>query len=56
VTPAQAEGIRRYTAFTGEDEYLLAPGARLRVTDVTAEPGGLCTVQLEELAGERLVS
>jgi secreted protein with Ig-like and vWFA domain/uracil DNA glycosylase len=56
VIPAQAAGIRRYSAFTGEDEYLLAPGARLKVTDVKTEAGGLSTITLEELADQRLVS
>jgi uracil DNA glycosylase len=56
VAPAQAVSIRRFSAFTGEDEYLLAPGSQLAVTDVKNEPGGLCTVQLAELAGQRLVS
>jgi uracil DNA glycosylase len=55
VVPLEAASIRRYSAFTGEDEYLLAPGARLKVTDVETEPGGLATITLEELA-ERLVS
>jgi secreted protein with Ig-like and vWFA domain/uracil DNA glycosylase len=56
VLPAQAVGIRRYSAFTGEDEYLLLPGAQLRVTEVKAEPSGLATVRLQEQAGGRLVS
>ena len=55
VTPAQAVGIRRYSAFTGEDEYLLLPGARLTVTDVTTDAGGLATVRLREEAGGREV-
>ncbi|QDU19716.1 VWA domain-containing protein [Urbifossiella limnaea] len=56
ITPAQAVGIRRYSAFTGEDEYVLLPGARLAVTDVTSEPGGLATIRLREEAGGREVS
>lgn len=56
VTPAQAVGIRRYSAFTGEDEYLLLPGARLMVTDVATDPGGLATIRLREEAGGREVS
>lgn len=52
VTPARAVGIRRFSAFTGEEEYILAPGTQLKVTDVKTERGGLCTVKLtEELAG-----
>ncbi|MFF8601323.1 ADP-ribosyltransferase domain-containing protein [Streptomyces sp. NPDC015232] len=49
VTPARAVGIRRFSAFTGEEEYLLAPGTQLKVTDVTTERGGLCTVKLTEV-------
>jgi hypothetical protein len=56
VTPARAVGIRRYSAFTGEEEYILAPGTQLKVTDVKAERGGLCTVRLTELEGQGLVS
>ena len=56
VTPVQAVGIRNFSAFTGEEEYILAPGTQLKVTRVKAERSGLCTVQLEELADRRLVS
>ncbi len=56
VTPARAVGIRRFSAFTGEEEYILAPGTQLKVTDVKAERGGLCTVRLTELEGQGLVS
>ncbi|MFD7082715.1 ADP-ribosyltransferase domain-containing protein [Streptomyces sp. NPDC002181] len=48
VTPAKAVGIRSFSAFTGEEEYILAPGTQLRVTDVKSERGGLCTVRLTE--------
>ena len=56
VTKARAVGIRHYSAFTGEEEYVLAPGTRLKVVDVKNDPCGLCTVRLEELADQRLVS
>ncbi|WP_406865073.1 ADP-ribosyltransferase domain-containing protein [Streptomyces sp. HUAS MG47] len=49
VTPARAVGIRSFSAFTGEEEYILAPGTQLKVTDVTTERGGLCTVKLSEV-------
>ncbi|MFE0644114.1 ADP-ribosyltransferase domain-containing protein [Streptomyces sp. NPDC058877] len=49
VTPARAVGIRNFSAFTGEEEYVLAPGTQLEVTDVTTERGGLCTVRLTEV-------
>ncbi|MGW4054938.1 ADP-ribosyltransferase domain-containing protein [Streptomyces sp. NPDC004779] len=55
VTPARAVGIRSFSAFTGEEEYILAPGTQLEVTDVKAERGGLCTVKLREVEN-RLVS
>ncbi|MYT20422.1 uracil-DNA glycosylase, partial [Streptomyces sp. SID7760] len=48
VTPARAVGIKRFSAFTGEEEYILAPGTQLKVTDVKSERGGLCTVRLTE--------
>jgi hypothetical protein len=56
VVPVRAVSIRRYSAFTGEDEYLLAPGAQLKVVDVKHESGGLSTIKLEEVSGGRLVS
>ncbi|MFJ6574668.1 ADP-ribosyltransferase domain-containing protein [Streptomyces sp. NPDC091368] len=56
VTPARAVGIRRYSAFTGEEEYILTPGTQLKVTEVTTERGGLSTVRLTELEGQGLVS
>ncbi|MFF8831439.1 macro domain-containing protein [Streptomyces sp. NPDC015131] len=56
VTPARAVGIRSFSAFTGEEEYILAPGTQLRVTDVKTERGGLCTVRLTEAEEAPLVS
>lgn len=56
VHPARAVGIRRFSAFTGEEEFLLAPGTRLTVTDLTVERGGLCTVTLTESPEDRLVA
>ncbi|MFI5911403.1 ADP-ribosyltransferase domain-containing protein [Dactylosporangium sp. NPDC051541] len=49
VVPLRAVGIRSFSAFTGEEEYILTPGTQLTVTDVKAERGGLCTVKLTEL-------
>ncbi|MFE2723427.1 ADP-ribosyltransferase domain-containing protein [Kitasatospora sp. NPDC059327] len=56
VIPVRAAGIQRYSAFTGEEEFILLPGTQLKVTDVRAERGGLCTVTLTELAEQGLVS
>ncbi|MFE9724699.1 ADP-ribosyltransferase domain-containing protein [Streptomyces sp. NPDC005794] len=56
VTPARAVGIRRFSAFTGEEEFILTPGTQLKVTAVKAERGGLCTVKLTELEEQSLVS
>ncbi|MFI8339187.1 ADP-ribosyltransferase domain-containing protein [Streptomyces sp. NPDC085639] len=56
VTPAKAVGIRRFSAFTGEEEYILAPGTQLKVTDVKSERGGLCTVRLTEADATPVVS
>ncbi|MFF0558213.1 ADP-ribosyltransferase domain-containing protein [Streptomyces sp. NPDC004266] len=56
VTPARAVGIRRFSAFTGEEEYILTPGTQLKVTDVRTERGGLCTVRLTELEEQGMVS
>ncbi|MEU5806618.1 ADP-ribosyltransferase domain-containing protein [Streptomyces sp. NPDC047718] len=56
VVPSRAVGIRDFSAFTEEEEYILAPGTQLRVTEVKTERGGLCTVRLAELAEGPLVS
>ncbi|MFS0692406.1 ADP-ribosyltransferase domain-containing protein [Streptomyces nitrosporeus] len=56
VTPRRAVGIRDFSAFTGEEEFILSPGTQLKVTDVRTERGGLCTVRLTELEEQTLVS
>ncbi|MEU0008672.1 ADP-ribosyltransferase domain-containing protein [Streptomyces sp. NPDC006314] len=56
VVPARAVGIRDYSAFTGEEEFILLPGTQLKVTDVKVERSGLCTVKLTELEEQALVS
>ncbi|WP_340379913.1 ADP-ribosyltransferase domain-containing protein [Streptomyces sp. SS7] len=56
VRPARAVGIRQFSAFTGEEEFILLPGTQLKVTEVTAERGGLCTVRLTESEEQPLVS
>ncbi|GAA1832624.1 hypothetical protein GCM10009682_58870 [Luedemannella flava] len=56
VTPVRAVGIRSFSAFTGEEEFILAPGTQLTVTDVKTERGGLCTVKLTELPDQTMVA
>lgn len=56
VTSAQAVGIRSFSAFTGEEEYILTPGTQLKVTDVKSDRGGLCTVRLTEVDAAPVVS
>ncbi|MFI5642171.1 ADP-ribosyltransferase domain-containing protein [Streptomyces goshikiensis] len=56
VTPAKAVGIKRFSAFTGEEEYILTPGTQLKVTDVKSERSGLCTVRLTEVEDTSTVS
>src|SRR5262249_40739667 len=56
IVPVQAVGIKSYSAFTLEEEYLLSPGTQLKVLDVKKEKDGLTTVKLEEIAGACLVS
>jgi uracil DNA glycosylase len=48
VVPCSAVSIRSCSAFTGEDEYVLVPGARLQVVEVTEAADGLCHVRLAE--------
>jgi uracil DNA glycosylase len=52
----RAVSIRRYSAFTGEDEYLLAPGTQLIVSDVKADKDGLVTITLTESLAPPLVT
>ncbi|MFJ8104898.1 ADP-ribosyltransferase domain-containing protein [Streptomyces sp. NPDC096132] len=56
VRPARAVGIRQFSAFTGEEEFILLPGTQLKVTEVRTERGGLCTVRLTESEEQPLVS
>ncbi|MEU3352879.1 ADP-ribosyltransferase domain-containing protein [Streptomyces sp. NPDC037389] len=56
VRPVRAVGIQNFSAFTGEEEFILPPGTQLKVTDVKTERGGLCTVKLTELEEQTLVS
>jgi uracil DNA glycosylase len=56
VNPLRATGIQQFSAFTGEEEFILLPGTQLTVTDVRTERSGLCTVTLTELAEQTLVS
>ncbi|MFJ9018961.1 ADP-ribosyltransferase domain-containing protein [Streptomyces sp. NPDC102259] len=56
VQPVRAVGIRSFSAFTGEEEFILLPGTQLKVVDVTTERGGLCTVKLAESEERPLVS
>ncbi|MEU8034556.1 ADP-ribosyltransferase domain-containing protein, partial [Streptomyces sp. NPDC049099] len=56
VQPARAVGIRNFSAFTGEEEFILLPGTQLDVVDVKTERGGLCTVKLTESEEQPLVS
>ncbi|MFF3013202.1 ADP-ribosyltransferase domain-containing protein [Streptomyces sp. NPDC057939] len=56
VVPVRAVGIRRFSAFTDEEEFILSPGTQFKVTGVTTERGGLCTVKLTELEEQGLVS
>ncbi len=56
VQSQSAVGIKAFSAFTGEEEYVLAPGTRLNVVSVRNESDGLCVVRLEERSDERLVT
>ncbi|WP_204009763.1 ADP-ribosyltransferase domain-containing protein [Virgisporangium aurantiacum] len=56
VLPKRAVGIRNFSAFTGEEEFILAPGTQLTVTGVKSERGGLCTVSLTELEEQTQVA
>lgn len=56
VVSKSAVSIKPLSAFTGEEELVLAPGTRLKVSKVSTEPDGLTIVRLEESADARLVA
>lgn len=45
--------IKQFSAFRGEEEWLLAPGTRLRVENVKRKSGGLLAITLVELPPPR---
>jgi hypothetical protein len=51
-----AGGIKQFSAFQGEEEYLLAPGTQLRVRKVTNESNGLVRIALLEIEEGRKVN
>jgi len=48
--------IKDFSAFRGEEEWLLAPGTRLRVEGVARKGGGLTEISLSELPPPRAIS
>lgn len=48
--------IKDFSAFRGEEEWLLAPGTRLRVEAVARKSGGLTEIMLSELPPPRAIS
>ena len=56
ISAKRGGGIKAFSAFQGEEEYLLAPGTQLKVRKVVNETGGLVRVLLDEVQGDRLVN
>ena len=56
VHPLRAVNIKAFSAFTAEEELLIAPGTQLTVTSVKTEKDGLCTVKLKEVDKARMVT
>jgi hypothetical protein len=56
VIAKHAVSIKTFSAFKGEEEYVLAPGTQLKVVDVKSTGKGLTTVKLEELHDGRMVA
>jgi hypothetical protein len=52
----RAGPIKQFSAFQGEEEYLLAPGTQLLVSSVKHDGGGLVRIHLTESLEKRLVS
>jgi len=55
VQHSSAIPIKAYSAFRGEEEWLLAPGTRLTVESVAKKGGGLTEVKLVELPPPRAI-
>ncbi len=56
VSPRTAVGIRPFSSFKGEEEYVLAPGTRLRVDRIETQARGLRLIEVSEVASEGLES
>jgi hypothetical protein len=50
-----AAPIKEFSAFSGEEELIIAPGSQLRVKKAKTDSSGLCHVVMEELAESNLV-
>jgi len=55
VVPKSAISIMQFSAFKGEEEYILPPGTQLLVESSTTESSGLTTIVLKENTLEKLV-
>eukprot|EP00045_Choanoeca_perplexa_P010377 m.104703 g.104703 ORF g.104703 m.104703 type:complete len:568 (-) comp15257_c0_seq1:88-1791(-) len=56
VHASSAVGIKPFSAFQGEEEYVLSPGTSLKVTSVSKDKSGKVQVKLMEIGGDRLIS
>mmetsp|Transcript_13809 Transcript_13809/g.21860 ORF Transcript_13809/g.21860 Transcript_13809/m.21860 type:complete len:580 (-) Transcript_13809:215-1954(-) len=52
---AKAFSIKKFSAFSGEDEYVLRPGTQLQVTKVSSQNDGQVLVELKALDSDPLV-
>lgn len=50
-----AAPIMKFSAFSGEEEFILAPGSQLKVKTATTDSTGLCHVVMEEIEGSNLI-
>lgn len=55
IVPKCAISIMSFSAFKGEEEYILPPGTQLHVESLTTDSSGLTTVVLQEIITEKLV-
>lgn len=55
VISAGAASVSEFSAMPEEEEFILPPGTKLKVTKVTTSKDKLTTVNLEEVVGERFV-
>mmetsp|Transcript_15580 Transcript_15580/g.18768 ORF Transcript_15580/g.18768 Transcript_15580/m.18768 type:complete len:85 (-) Transcript_15580:80-334(-) len=56
IQPNSAVSIQKFSAFKGEDEYVIPPGRFFKVQKSRKQPTGLVIIYIEELSKKSLVT